>query len=66
MKKAEQFITANYRELGKSEKEMKRRLNEIRWEVEQTGTYSHTYEELSYGAKMAWRHSNRCAPISVV
>lgn len=35
-------------------------MNEIRWEVEQTGTYRHTYEELSYGAKMAWRHSNRC------
>ncbi|WP_369793563.1 nitric oxide synthase oxygenase, partial [Geobacillus sp. ZGt-1] len=40
MKKAEQFITISYRELGKSEQEMKRRLNEIRWEVEQTGTYS--------------------------
>ncbi|WJQ08882.1 nitric oxide synthase oxygenase [Geobacillus stearothermophilus] len=60
MIKAEQFIMASYRELGKSEQEMRRRLNEIRWEVEQTGTYRHTYEELSYGAKMAWRHSNRC------
>ncbi|MCG6793958.1 nitric oxide synthase oxygenase [Geobacillus sp. YHL] len=60
MTKAEQFIIASYRELGKSEQEMRRRLNEIRWEMEQTGTYRHTYEELSYGAKMAWRHSNRC------
>lgn len=60
MTKAEQFIIASYRELGKSEQEIKRRVNEIRWEVEQTGTYRHTYEELSYGVKMAWRHSNRC------
>ncbi|QNU25040.1 nitric oxide synthase oxygenase [Geobacillus zalihae] len=60
MIKAEQFIMASYRELGKSEQEIKRRVNEIRWEVEQTGTYRHTYEEISYGAKMAWRHSNRC------
>lgn len=60
LQKAEQFIKTSYRELGKSECNIKRRLNEIRSEVEQTGTYVQTYEELSYGAKMAWRNSNRC------
>ncbi|GAC1360725.1 MAG: nitric oxide synthase oxygenase [Ktedonobacteraceae bacterium] len=29
-------------------------------ELEQTGTYSHTYEELVYGARVAWRNTARC------
>lgn len=28
--------------------------------IAQTGTYAHTLEELTIGAKMAWRNSNRC------
>ncbi len=36
------------------------RLKEIRNELEQTGTYTHTFEELKFGAKIAWRNSNRC------
>lgn len=36
------------------------RVYEVQAEIEQTGTYWHTPEELVYGAKVAWRNSNRC------
>ncbi|RJS61565.1 nitric oxide synthase oxygenase [Bacillus sp. PK3_68] len=59
-KQAKEFITICYRELGKSDEETKARLYEIKTEIEGTESYTQTYEELSYGAKMAWRNSNRC------
>lgn len=37
-----------------------RRLAEIRDEIRATGTYRHTAEELEFGARVAWRNSNRC------
>lgn len=36
------------------------RFTEIKNEVKNTGTYWQTYEELAYGAKLAWRNSTRC------
>jgi nitric-oxide synthase len=36
------------------------RLQEIETEIERTGTYMHTPEELEFGARLAWRNSNRC------
>jgi nitric-oxide synthase, bacterial len=38
---------------------------EVRWaevsaELERTGTYVQTYDELSFGAKLAWRNATRC------
>jgi nitric-oxide synthase len=33
---------------------------QVQTEVEQQGTYWHTYAELAYGAKVAWRNSTRC------
>jgi nitric-oxide synthase len=36
------------------------RLAEIRTEIKHTGTYRHTDAELTYGARMAWRHNTRC------
>lgn len=36
------------------------RLAAIAEEIEASGTYTHTAEELAYGAKLAWRNSNRC------
>jgi hypothetical protein len=29
-------------------------------EIDETGTYSHTSDELQFGARLAWRNSNRC------
>src|SRR5947208_12053449 len=36
------------------------RLNKVQAEIKQTGTYRQTYEELAYGAKVAWRNNTRC------
>jgi nitric-oxide synthase len=36
------------------------RLTEVRAEVAETGIYTHTATELTYGAKLAWRNASRC------
>lgn len=33
---------------------------EIQEEVQATGTYTHTYEELAYGAQVSWRNASKC------
>ena len=38
----------------------KQRLKSIKKSIEETGTYIHTQQELTFGAKLAWRNSNRC------
>lgn len=57
---ADTFIENLYRELGKTSEEIAARLDEIQVELNEKGYYEHTYEELAYGAKLAWRNSNRC------
>ncbi|UII54210.1 nitric oxide synthase oxygenase [Cytobacillus spongiae] len=57
---AREFIYRCFQELGKSEAEIISRLREIEQQIQDTGEYEHTYEELAHGAKMAWRNSNRC------
>jgi nitric-oxide synthase, bacterial len=37
-----------------------RRREQVRAEVAATGTYTHTAEELEFGARVAWRNSARC------
>ena len=56
---ARSFIQTMYTELNYDSSKIER-LNEIENEITRTGSYTHTYEELSYGAKLAWRNSNRC------
>ena len=36
------------------------RFIDIKNEIKVTGTYWQTYDELAYGAKLAWRNSTRC------
>ncbi|MEM9991592.1 MAG: nitric oxide synthase oxygenase [Bacteroidota bacterium] len=55
---AKAFITQYYDENQKCGLEA--RLAEVHQEIAATGTYTHTYDELSYGSKLAWRNSNRC------
>nr|WP_213585009.1 nitric oxide synthase oxygenase [Paenibacillus sp. J2TS4] len=57
---AEQFIRQCYRELGKTMEDTELRIQQVQNEINRDGSYEHTYEELVHGAKMAWRHSNRC------
>ncbi|WP_125666659.1 nitric oxide synthase oxygenase [Paenibacillus baekrokdamisoli] len=60
LEEADLFIKDSYGELGRSNQDIADRLNEIQDEIVRTGTYTHTVEELTYGAKLAWRNSNRC------
>ncbi|MFS0727959.1 nitric oxide synthase oxygenase [Paenibacillus sp. 1P07SE] len=57
---AESFIRQCYAELGKSDAELDDRLTLVKRELDQTGSYSHTADELAYGARVAWRNSNKC------
>ncbi|MEW9548106.1 nitric oxide synthase oxygenase [Nonomuraea sp. NPDC050783] len=36
------------------------RLRDIGREIARTGTYTHTTDELTFGARVAWRNSSRC------
>lgn len=56
---ARAFIEQCYAELDK-EVEIEGRVAAIEAEIERTGYYEHTIEELTHGARMAWRNSNRC------
>ncbi|WP_133741997.1 nitric oxide synthase oxygenase [Actinorugispora endophytica] len=40
--------------------DLQARWSEVRVAVARTGTYTHTPEELRFGAKVAWRNSSRC------
>lgn len=60
LEKATAFITNMYQELEIDDVTMNNRINVIRKEIKETNTYTHTSEELEYGAKVAWRNSNRC------
>jgi len=59
-KEAKEFIRSCYSELNKTEQEIENRLNEINKQILSQGFYEHTAVELEYGAKVAWRNSNRC------
>lgn len=60
LQQARTFITDMYKELELSEAACAERLASIEQEIATTGTYCHTTEELTYGARVAWRQSNRC------
>ncbi|MBM7715104.1 nitric-oxide synthase [Bacillus thermophilus] len=57
---AAHFINNCYSELGISKEKQLKRIEEIKNEINATGTYVHKTFELEHGAKMAWRNSNRC------
>lgn len=59
-KDAQSFITQMYQDLNKDHVSLNERLEIVQQEIESTGTYCHTQEELIYGARLAWRNSNRC------
>ncbi len=58
--KALEYIHLFFEEVGGTDEGRVKRETEILHEIEETGTYTHTFEELEYGAKVAWRNSNRC------
>jgi nitric-oxide synthase, bacterial len=56
---AEEFLQTFYGEVGPRERLLPR-LREVNGELARTGTYTHTPEELEFGARVAWRNSSRC------
>lgn len=60
IQQAEEFIRLCYLELDKSEAEIDHRILAIQDEINNSGSYYHTREELAHGARMAWRHNSHC------
>ncbi|WP_433324738.1 nitric oxide synthase oxygenase [Spirillospora sp. CA-294931] len=56
---AEAFLRLFHAEEGRAER-LVPRLGEVCEEIRETGTYTHTEEELAFGARVAWRNSSRC------
>ncbi|WVK82381.1 nitric oxide synthase oxygenase [Dactylosporangium sp. AC04546] len=56
---AEDFLDLYHRE-NPQHGDPRARLTEVRDEIEATGTYTHTYAELVFGARVAWRNASRC------
>ncbi|TDL30689.1 nitric oxide synthase [Jeotgalibacillus sp. S-D1] len=60
IEKAEEFIRQFYNETGLDQTSCERRIQEVKQSITELGSYNHTTEELQYGARAAWRNSNRC------
>jgi len=45
---------------GKDTPEAKSRISEVKRDISQLGTYRHSFEELEFGARVAWRNHARC------
>lgn len=56
---AEQFLRLCYLE-NPQPGDIERRVRQVRAEIADTGTYTHTGAELAHGARVAWRNSPRC------
>ena len=56
---ARAYLVQFYREKG-APKALAARWSQVSGEIERTGTYVQTYDELSFGAKLAWRNTTRC------
>jgi nitric-oxide synthase len=56
---AEEFLAQFHAETT-SGLNLGRRVRQARHEIDTTGTYAHTLEELTFGARVAWRNSARC------
>ncbi|MEV0995812.1 nitric oxide synthase oxygenase [Nonomuraea sp. NPDC050202] len=59
LREAERFIRLYHAE-NPSAGGLHARLRDIARDVARYGTYVHTYEELEFGARVAWRNSSRC------
>ncbi|WP_017381261.1 nitric oxide synthase oxygenase [Paenisporosarcina sp. TG-14] len=55
-----EFLSQYGNENGHSEDTIMNRQLIVKEEIESTGTYIHTFDEITYGAKLAWRNSAKC------
>lgn len=56
---AREFLTQFHRETSPA-KALSRRLRQVRRQIDTTGSYTHTTDELAFGARVAWRNAARC------
>ncbi|WP_344015251.1 nitric oxide synthase oxygenase [Pseudonocardia xinjiangensis] len=56
---AEEFLDQFYAETSPPAR-FDHRVWQVRHEIETTGSYTHTVDELTFGARVAWRNSARC------
>jgi len=56
---ADRFLHQCYTELGRTA-ELPARRRAVAAAIRADGTYDHTFAELEYGARVAWRNSSRC------
>ncbi|WP_433510906.1 nitric oxide synthase oxygenase [Nonomuraea sp. CA-143628] len=59
IREAERFIRLFHTE-NPGAGDVHARLREVAKEIARHGTYAHTFEELQFGARVAWRNSSRC------
>ncbi len=59
LREAELVLTQIYQERGMADA-LGPRLAQVQQEILSTGSYRHTTDELTYGARLAWRNSSRC------
>ncbi|MFI6600319.1 nitric oxide synthase oxygenase [Nonomuraea sp. NPDC050536] len=59
LREAERFIRQFHAE-NPGSGDVNARLRDVARDVARYGTYTHTVEELTFGARVAWRNSNRC------
>ncbi|GGO66522.1 nitric oxide synthase oxygenase [Nonomuraea cavernae] len=59
LREAERFVRL-FHEENPAAGDPRPRVREVAGEIARHGTYTHTYEELQFGARVAWRNSNRC------
>ncbi len=57
---ARAFVRQIAQELNWHEADYTQRWHEIKDEIDQTGTYTHTTDELTYGAMLSWRNASKC------
>ncbi|MFD1334339.1 nitric oxide synthase oxygenase [Oceanobacillus iheyensis] len=57
---AKLFLTQYFNETDKPYEYLTQRIAQVNSEIDQKGYYTQTYDEIVYGAKLAWRNSNRC------
>ncbi|WP_256757613.1 nitric oxide synthase oxygenase [Cohnella sp. WQ 127256] len=60
IREAERFLRNFHEENGLPLDEYEERMQQVITLIRETGTYTHTFEELKYGARIAWRNNSRC------
>ena len=59
-KEVREFFELYKKHSSLTDAEWRLRVGDVVQEIAETGTYVHTTEELTVGARLAWRHNTRC------